>query len=78
MHGLTGISMFSSAGVAETYLEDLNIHIRLANELLQERADYYSHFYPQVDMVVGDIMQDEVFSAYMDKAVALNGKSTAC
>ena len=74
MHGLKGISMFSSAGIAETYLEDLNIHILLANELLQERADYYSHFYPQVDMVVGDIMCEDVFSVYLDKAVALNPK----
>ena len=26
---IKGISMFSSAGIAETYLEDLNIDIRL-------------------------------------------------
>lgn len=74
MHELIGISMFSSAGIAETYLKDLNIQIKLANELLQERANYYLHFYPQVDMVVGDIMSDAVFSTYMDKAITLNPK----
>ena len=66
--------MFSSAGIAETYLDDLNIHIVLANELIQERADYYSHFYPYVDMVVGDIMSESVFKNYMDKAKRLNPK----
>lgn len=71
---ITGISMFSSAGIAETYLEKTNIKIKLANELVKERADYYCHFYPKVDMVVGDIMKDEVFNTYMDKAKELNPK----
>lgn len=71
---MTGISMFSSAGVAETYLEKLNIDIVLANELIQERADYYCHFYPKVDMVVGDIMSEEIFNTYLNKAKKLNPK----
>ena len=69
---MIGISMFSSAGVAETYLEKLNIDIALANELIADRAQYYSHFYPNVDMVVGDIMDDGIYSSYLDKAKALN------
>lgn len=71
---LIGISMFSSAGIAETYLEDLNIKIRLANELVKERANYYCHFYPKVDMVIGDIMNEDVFNKYLEKAKALNPK----
>lgn len=71
---MIGISMFSSAGIAETYLEDLNIHIALANELIQERADYYSHFYSSADMVVGDIMSAPIFKSYLDKAKQLNPK----
>lgn len=66
--------MFSSAGVAETYLEELNIDIVLANELIPERAKYYQHFYPKVDMVVGDVMNTDVFNAYLDKAKKLNPK----
>lgn len=71
---IKGISMFSSAGIAETYLEDLNIDIRLANELIEERANYYCHFYPKVDMVVGDIMSEQVFNTYLEKAKALSPK----
>lgn len=69
---MIGISMFSSAGIAETYLNQLNINIALANELVKERADYYSHFYPNVDMVVGDIMSDTVFTTYLNKAKELS------
>ena len=65
---MKGISMFSSAGIAETYLKDVGIDIVLANELIPERADYYRHFYPTADVVTGDIMRDEVFSDYLDKA----------
>lgn len=60
--------MFSSAGIAETYLEDLNINIKLANELVPERAKYYHHFYPKVDLVVGDIMDTNTFYKYLHKA----------
>ena len=69
---MIGISMFSSAGIAETYLDKLNIDIALANEIMKDRADYYCHFYPNVDMVVGDIMSDSTFNSYLAKAKALN------
>lgn len=69
---MIGISMFSSAGIAETYLEKLNIHIALANELIKERAMYYSHFYPCAEIIQGDIMDEHVFSSYLAKAQQIN------
>lgn len=69
---MIGISMFSSAGVAETYLEDLKINIKLANELVPERAKYYHHFFPKADMVVGDIMDSIIFDKYLHKAQEIN------
>lgn len=63
--------MFSSGGIAETYLEQVGIDIRLANELIAERARYYHHFYPKVDMVVGDITKEDIFAEYLDKAKKL-------
>lgn len=65
---ITGISMFSSAGIAETYLSKLNIHIALANEILKERAEYYTHFYPDTDMLVGDIMEGKILDEYVARA----------
>lgn len=66
--------MFSSAGIAETYLESLNIDILLANELLEDRAQYYQHFYPKAEMVVGNIQSERVYNDYLHKAKALNPK----
>lgn len=71
---MIGISMFSSAGIAETYLSKAGIDIKLANELLEERAEYYRHFYPETEMVQGDITSSEVFSTYLSKAKKLKPK----
>lgn len=60
--------MFSSGGVAETYLEDIGIEILLANELKEDRAKFYSHFYPKSNMIVGDIMDKSVFNQFIEEA----------
>lgn len=41
------LSLFSSAGVAETYFEKHGIHVKVAAELLPERASFYRHLYPK-------------------------------
>ena len=65
---LKGLSLFANVGLAETYLKDVGIDIVLANELLEERAKFYSHFYPNSEMVVGDITNQDVFNSLMKKA----------
>lgn len=69
---LKGLSIFSSAGIAETYLKGLNIEVAVANEKDEKRAELYSHFYPETDMVVGDITDEEIFSLIIDKALKAN------
>ena len=54
---IKGVSMFSSAGIAETYFEKAGIDIVLASELLPKRADFYSKMYPSTKMIVGDIRE---------------------
>ena len=44
---MVGASLFSSAGIAETYFEEVGINIVAANELVQERADFYQALYPK-------------------------------
>jgi DNA (cytosine-5)-methyltransferase 1 len=41
---MIGASLFSSAGIAETYFEEVGINIIAANELIQERANLYQHY----------------------------------
>lgn len=62
------LSMFSSAGVAETYFEKHGIHVKVASELLPERVKLYRHLYPGVDMVQGDITDSVIYDSVIEKA----------
>ena len=64
---IKGASLFSSAGIAETYFKEAGIDIVVANELLPKRAQLYSYFYPSADMVCGDITQASVFTKVKNK-----------
>lgn len=63
---LTGLSLFASAGIGETYFKDVGIDIKVANELLEKRADLYQAINPETIMVCGDITKEEVFSQIID------------
>lgn len=65
---MIGISMFSSAGIGETFLEDINVKIVAANELLEKRANLYKKIYPNSVMVQGDILEDDVFHQYIQSS----------
>lgn len=52
---MKAISLFSSAGIGELRLPKDKINFVLANELLEQRAACYSFFYPQTEMLCGDI-----------------------
>lgn len=52
---INGLSLFANVGVAETYLKGEGIEIKVANELLENRAKFYQHLYPDCNMICGDI-----------------------
>jgi len=56
---LQAISLFSSAGVGELFLDEIGISIKTANELLPRRADCFRFFYPESQMITGDIKQEK-------------------
>ena len=58
---MIGTSLFSSAGIAETYLEEVGVHITVANELIAERAKLYQSIYSTSKMITGDILESSVF-----------------
>ena len=60
MNKIKGISLFSSAGIAETYYNDIGIDIVLANELLEKRVKLYSHLYPTTKVICGDIQNKDI------------------
>lgn len=63
---MTGASLFSSAGIAETYFEEVDINIVAANELVQERADLYQALYPKSKMIAGNILDDNIFKKLVE------------
>lgn len=63
---MIGVSLFSSAGVAETYFEEVGINIIAANELVKERADLYKSLYPKANMITGNILDEKIFHALVD------------
>lgn len=60
MTKIKGVSLFSSAGIAETYYKDINIDIVIANELLEKRVKLYKHLYPKTNIICGDIQNKEI------------------
>lgn len=58
---MVGVSLFSSAGIAETYLKDVGIEISVANELLKDRAALYASLYPNSKVIPGNILDENIF-----------------
>ncbi len=68
MEKLIGLSLFSNIGVAEAYLNELQIEVAVANELLEKRAKFYKHVYPNTEMIVGDITDREIYKEIINKS----------
>lgn len=64
---MKAISLFSSIGVAEYYLKDLGIDIILSSELIEKRACAHKELYPEADIVVGDISDENTQNEIIKK-----------
>lgn len=60
MKRLKAISLFSGAGIGELSLNQTNVEVIAANELIKRRADCYQHFYPKTQTICGDIRRESV------------------
>jgi len=60
MNEINALSLFASAGIGELSLHDGEINFIAANELLTQRAECYSFFYPQAKMFNGDITDENL------------------
>ena len=57
---MKGISLFSSAGIGEYFINQAGIDVVLANELIKRRAELYKKIYPECEVINGDINNNEV------------------
>lgn len=65
---LKGLSLFSGAGIGETYLSQEGIKIVVANEIIAKRANLYKKLYPKCNMICGDIMDEEIFNEIIQES----------
>lgn len=54
------VSLFSSAGIGELRIPKDKFQIIVANELVKKRAECYKFFYPDCNMICGDITNNEI------------------
>ncbi len=66
---MKALTLFSNVGIGETYLKDIGIDVVIANELLPERAKFYSHNHPTTNMICGDITDQEILKKIVDAAI---------
>ena len=67
---LRGLSLFANVGIAEAYFPKMGVDIRIANELLPERARFYSDVYKDTHMICGDITDDNLRTQIVEEAIA--------
>ena len=72
MKRLKGLSLFSSAGIGETYLEEIGLSIIVANELIKRRADLHNKLYPNCNCICGDITNSDIFNDIIKKASGID------
>lgn len=64
------ISLFANVGIAETYLASLWIDIVVANELLQDRCEFYKYLYPNCNIISWDIMNKEIYNSILENSLS--------
>ena len=69
MAKLKGLSLFANVGIAEAYMKDIGVDIKIANEIDVDRARFYQDVYPEAHMVCGDITDDAVRSSIVEEAL---------
>lgn len=72
MGKLNGISLFANVGIAEAYMEELDIEIKIANEIDEDRARFYQDVYKDTHMICGDITDDNIRSSLVKEAIENN------
>jgi len=69
---LRGLSLFANVGIAEAYLPSLGVNIKVANELVPERAKFYADVYPDTNMIPGDITDDSLRDKIVEASIKNN------
>lgn len=72
------LTLFSNSGIGEFYLKELGVEAAVANEIDKNRCKLYKHFYPETDMVQGDINDPDVQRELIEKYQQYNCSMIMC
>lgn len=70
MFELRCLSLFANVGIAEAMFSDIGVKVLIANEIVEERARFYSEVYPDTHMICGDITDEDVRTSIVDESVS--------
>jgi DNA (cytosine-5)-methyltransferase 1 len=59
---MKALTVFTNIGIDEWYLDTIGIDVIVANELLQDRAEFYRELYPNTNMICGDITDKDIYN----------------
>ena len=65
---MNGLSLFSSAGIGELYLNRLGINIKVSNELIKRRAELYQTIHKNTEIIQGDITNKNVYEEIISRS----------
>jgi len=68
---MNGISLFSSAGIGELFLDKVGINIILSNEIIERRCGLHRKIFPSKKMLCGDIQDPKIFKE-IDSSIKKN------
>lgn len=70
---LKALSLFSGAGIGETYETEAGIKTVVANELISKRAEIYKYRFPDTNMIIGDIKEnkEKIISEALNEKVGI-------
>lgn len=63
------LSLFANVGIAEALFAEIGVKVLIANEIVEERARFYSEVYPDTHMICGDITEEAVRDSIVDEAI---------
>ena len=57
---MKALSLFANVGFGELYLDSLGVDVVVANELLEERVEFYKKIHPNQNIICGDICKQSI------------------
>lgn len=69
MSKIKALSLFANVGIGELLLKEVGVDVVVANELLKERAMFYSANHSESKMIQGDITDPKIFKEVMDESI---------